>query len=337
MSHVSTTAHYGLPIYGDVDIINPLTDFNDCNTAIDNKLYEVAQGTAGVVTDITNVKNVLGSETLDTASQTVTGAINELKASEDAIDTKVVASETDIATLQAQMSTATTNISNLGTSVAGLQTEMTGKASATALQTLTNKVGTGNLDTQAQNCVDAINEVLSKIPAGGAVKAEDVTYDNTTSGLTATDAQGAIDEVATDIEGAIDDIGALKPTRTPDITITADGVKNLKQLFTEIADAVDMTKLTPFSVIDLRYNDSPYAFGCNLNALSNGNGLRWSYCGNTLNGTTTEVDIYTCIAQKSTSGGSSLGVIAQIKNNTTSTTDQSNQIPTSGSNFRIYY
>lgn len=195
MSHVSTTAHYGLPIYGDVDVINPLTDFNDCNTAIDNKLYEVAQGTAGVVTDITDVKNLLGSETLDTASQIVTGAINELKASEDALDTRVIANETDVATLQAQMATATTNISNLGTSVAGLQTEMTGKASATALQTLTNKVGTGNLDTVAQNCVDAINEVLSKIPAGGAVQAEDVVYDNTDSGLTATDVQTAIDEI----------------------------------------------------------------------------------------------------------------------------------------------
>lgn len=195
MSHVSTTAHYGLPIYGDVDVINPLTDLNDCNTAIDNKLYEVAQGTAGVVTDITDVKNLLGSETLDTASQTVTGAINELKASEDALDTRVIASETDVATLQAQMSTATTNISNLGTSVAGLQTEVAGKASQTALQTLTNKVGIGNLDTVAQNCVDAINEVLSKIPAGGSVQAEDVVYDNTDSGLTATDVQGAIDEV----------------------------------------------------------------------------------------------------------------------------------------------
>jgi hypothetical protein len=218
MSHVSSTAHYNLPIYGEVDIINPLTDFNDCNTAIDNKLYEVAQGTAGVVTDITDVKNQLGSETLDTASQTVTGAINELKTGEDALDTRVIASETDVATLQAQMATATTNISNLGTSVAGLQTEMAGKASATALQTLTTKVGTGNLDTLAQNCVDAINEVLSKIPAGGSVQAEDVVYDNTTSGLTATDAQDAIDEVASDVKDVTDELAKVEVQRG---TITA--------------------------------------------------------------------------------------------------------------------
>lgn len=213
MSHVSTTTHYGFPIYGDSDIINPLTDFNDCNTAIDNKLYEVAQGTAGVVTDITDLKNLAGSETLDTASQTLTGAVNELKVGEDALDTRMVTSESDVATLQAQMSTAATNISNLGTSVAGLQTEMAGKASATALQTLTNKVGTGNLDTLAQNCVDAINELLSKIPAGGSVLAEDVVYDNTDSGLSATDVQSAIDELASSI-----------PTQTVEVqrgTITA--------------------------------------------------------------------------------------------------------------------
>jgi len=198
MSHVSSTAHYNLPIYGDVDIINPLTDFNDCNTAIDNKLYEVAQGTAGVVTDITDVKNLLGSETLDTASQTVTGAINELKASEDALDTRVIASETDVDTLQAQMATATTNISNLGTSVAGLQTEVAGKASQTALQTLTNKVGIGNLDTAAQNCVDAINEVLSKIPAGGSVLAEDVVFDPTGTHLSSDNVEGAIKELDTE-------------------------------------------------------------------------------------------------------------------------------------------
>lgn len=198
MSHVSSTAHYGFPIYGDVDIINPLTDFNDCNTAIDNKLYEVAQGTAGVVTDITDIKNQLGSETLDTASQTVTGAVNELKAGEDALDTRVIASETDVATLQAQMATATTNISNLGTSVAGLQTEVAGKASQTALQTLTNKVGIGNLDTVAQNCVDAINEVLSKIPAGGAVLAEDVVFDPTDTHLSSTNVEDAIKELDTE-------------------------------------------------------------------------------------------------------------------------------------------
>jgi hypothetical protein len=226
MSHVSTTTHYGFPIYGDVDIINPLTDFNDCNTAIDNKLYEVAQGTAGVVNDITDLKNLAGSETLDTASQTLTGAVNELKAGEDALDTRMVANESDVATLQAQMATATTNISNLGTSVAGLQTEMTGKASATALQTLTNKVGTGNLDTQAQNCVDAINEVLSKIPAGGSVLAKDVVFDTTDTDLTSTNVEDVIKEVY----GAIPTI--VKNTEVQRGTLTA-GQTSVTLTFTE--------------------------------------------------------------------------------------------------------
>ena len=226
MSHISTTTHYGFPIYGDTDIINPLTDFNDCNTAIDNKLYEVAQGTAGVVADITDLKNLAGSETLDTASQTLTGAVNELKAGEDALDTRMVANESDVATLQAQMSTATTNISNLGTSVAGLQTEMAGKASATALQTLTTKVGTGNLDTLAQNCVDAINEVLSKIPAGGSVLAEDVVFDPTGTDLTSTN----VEDVVKEVYDAIPTI--VKNTEVQRGTLTA-GQTSITLTFTE--------------------------------------------------------------------------------------------------------
>ena len=200
MSHTNSTAHYNLPQYVGTDIINPLTDVNGAYEAIDTAIYEVGQSASAVVSDVADIKTVLGSEALDTASQTVTGAINELKATNDSFDTRLIATESDVSTLQTQMSTATSNITTLNTTVAGIQTDLTGKASQTALNTLTNKVGTGNLNTTAQNCVDAINEVLAEIPSGGSVAADDVTYDNTTSGLTATNAQAAIDELKTDID-----------------------------------------------------------------------------------------------------------------------------------------
>ena len=200
MSHANSTAHYNLPQYVGTDIINPLTDVNGAYEAIDTAIYEVGQSASAVVSDVADIKTVLGSEALDTASQTVTGAINELKATNDSFDTRLIATESDVSTLQTQMSTATSNITTLNTTVAGIQTDLTGKASQTALNTLTNKVGTGNLNTTAQNCVDAINEVLAEIPSGGSVAADDVTYDNTTSGLTATNAQAAIDELKTDID-----------------------------------------------------------------------------------------------------------------------------------------
>lgn len=195
MAHTNSTAHYHLPQYIGTDIINPLVDTNQAYEDIDTALYEQGQGVAGVVDDIDALKIQNGDSALDTTAQTLSGAINELKSGADALGIRVTDSETDISTLQTQMSTATGNITTLNTSVAGLQTEMASKASTTALNNLTVKVGTGNLNTTAQNCVDAINEVLAELPSGGSVSADDVTYDNTDSGLTATNVQDAIDEV----------------------------------------------------------------------------------------------------------------------------------------------
>lgn len=209
MAHTNQTAHYHLPQYVGTDIINPLTDTNGAYEAIDTALYEQGQGVAGVVDDIDALKIQNGDSALDTTAQTLSGAINELKSGADALGLRVTDSETDISTLQTQMSTATGNITTLNTSVAGLQTEMASKASTTALNNLTLKVGTGNLNTTAQNCVDAINEVLAEIPSGGSVSAEDVTYDNTDSGLTATNAQDAIDEVKASVDDLAGDVADI--------------------------------------------------------------------------------------------------------------------------------
>lgn len=233
MAHTNQTAHYHLPQYVGTDIINPLTDTNKAYEDIDTALYEQGQSIAGVVDDIDALKIQNGDNALDTTAQTLSGAINELKSDADALGLRVTTNETNIGTLQTQMSTATGNITTLNTSVAGLQTEVASKASATAVDNLTAKVGTGNLATVAQNCVDAINEVNAKIPEGGSVEADDVVYDNTDSGLTATNVQDAIDEVngkdagdiaydnttsgltATDVQNAIDEIagGTFKTLR----------------------------------------------------------------------------------------------------------------------------
>lgn len=199
MSHSSSTAHYNLPQYAGTDIINPLTDTNDAYEKIDTALYNQGQSAAAVESDITALKTKVGTASLDTAAQDLSGAVNELKSGADATNVDLVTAQTDIGTLQSQMGTANTNIANLSTSVTGLQTEMDTKASVGALNSLVNKVGTGTLNTTAQNCVDAINEVLAEIPSGGSVAADDVTYDNTTSGLTASDVQSAIDEIVAEL------------------------------------------------------------------------------------------------------------------------------------------
>ena len=43
MSHSRQTEHYALPLYDGTDIINPLTDFNDANSLIDETMYNIAE------------------------------------------------------------------------------------------------------------------------------------------------------------------------------------------------------------------------------------------------------------------------------------------------------
>lgn len=241
MAHTNQTAHYHLPQYVGTDIINPLTDTNGAYEAIDTAIYEVGQTASGMADDIAAIKIQNGDSALDTTAQTLSGAINELKSGEDGLASRVAVNETDISTLQTQMSTATGNITTLNTSVAGLQTEMAGKASATALNNLTTKVGTGNLNTTAQNCVDAINEVLAEIPSGGSVSADDVTYDNTDSGLTATNVQDAIDEVKADVDAIVVPV-IHEELQTA--TITAGNTSAILTFASEAIDATTM--LFPF-------------------------------------------------------------------------------------------
>lgn len=50
MSHSRQTEHYNLPLYNGTDIINPLTDFNDANDAIDTALYNANQSASSANT-----------------------------------------------------------------------------------------------------------------------------------------------------------------------------------------------------------------------------------------------------------------------------------------------
>lgn len=278
--HTNQTAHYHLPQYVGTDIINPLTDTNGAYEAIDTAIYEVGQTASGMASDIDALKIQNGDSALDTTAQTLSGAVNELKSGADALGLRVTGNETDISTLQTQMSTATGNITTLNTSVAGLQTEMAGKASATALNNLTTKVGTGNLNTTAQNCVDAINEVLAELPSGGSVSADDVTYDNNDSGLTATNVQDAIDEVkadiptiptsydaddivydnqtsgltATDVQSAIDELAQSSATYST--TERAVGVDTDGSVVYERSYVADNVNISTATVIDANFTPS---------------------------------------------------------------------------------
>ena len=110
MSSTNKTAHYELPQFVENDIFNPLVDDNDAFSKIDTALYNIANAESASADEITAVKNRVstvegkvtaletqnGDTPLTTSAQTISGAVNELKAGEDALDARLDVVEDDI-------------------------------------------------------------------------------------------------------------------------------------------------------------------------------------------------------------------------------------------------
>ena len=86
----------------------------------------------------------------------------------------------------------------------GLAPRVAGNSAA--INTINSLIGNGEPTTTDKTIIGAINEINAKIPSGGDVAADDVTYDNTDSGITATNVQDAIDEIvaSTPSAGAVE-------------------------------------------------------------------------------------------------------------------------------------
>ena len=82
MSHSRQTEHYGLPLYDGTDIINPLTDFNNANEAIDTAVYNAnqrsvqAETTANEAKDIAEGYDGRVTQAIQTANNAMTLANN---------------------------------------------------------------------------------------------------------------------------------------------------------------------------------------------------------------------------------------------------------------------
>jgi len=129
-------------------------------------------------------------EKIDAGYQTV-------KAQADATDLIVGGHTSSINSLSS-------TVTEQGTAIIGLRTDVT--ANAGSINTINSLIGNGEPTTTDKTIIGAINEIQAEVEAitpGGSVTASSVTYDNTTSGLTATDVQAAIDEVVTSIPSAL--------------------------------------------------------------------------------------------------------------------------------------
>lgn len=112
-------------------------------------------------------------------------AIKEAKTAGDNAQTTANTNATNIQTLDGTVTSQGTAIGTLTTSVAG---------NTGSINTINSLIGNGEPTTTDKTIIGAINEINAKV---GDVDAEDVAYTNTTSHLTATNVQAAIDELAT--------------------------------------------------------------------------------------------------------------------------------------------
>lgn len=120
------------------------------------------------------------------AMNTIDGAIATLQTAEGGTATALASLSQSVEALSGTVSQHTTSLQTITTAVAG---------NTGSINTINSLIGNGQPTTEDKTIIGAINEIYADIGGGTGVAAADVTYDNTDSGLTATDVQAAIDEV----------------------------------------------------------------------------------------------------------------------------------------------
>jgi len=207
MSHTNSTTNYGLPQFLGSDKPSWLTDINGAFSDIDAAIYAAkseadgqgvtigelqstvtSQGNTisdhttaiqGLRTDvdantgsISSINSLIGNGSPTTSNQTIIGAINATEAS--------IAPAEDSATLGASYAEGA-QFARGGT----LYTALTALTAGTAFTSLVL-----NTDYKVSD------PLVSQLSSGGVVTAAGVSFDNTTSGMSATNVQDAIDELA---------------------------------------------------------------------------------------------------------------------------------------------
>ena len=216
MGYTNTTTHYSLPQYVATDKPKYLTDFNETMTAIDTQMYTNAQAAATA-----DGKAVAAKDVAD-------GAVSS------------------IGTLNTQINGDVSDPSDRG--LAGDVSDNSG-----AINTINSLIGNGTPTTTDQTIIGAINELHAEIGGGSSpsIPAADVTYDNTTSGLLAENAQAAIDEVvaALPTAGAVElQTGTLVAGNTSvTLTFTEQTVGATSLIDVYVEDGINYTAIATTS------------------------------------------------------------------------------------------
>ena len=110
-----------------------------------------------------------------------------------AVQTQANATDLVVAGHTSSIQANTQSITDQQTAITSLRADVT--AAQGSINTINSLIGDGEPTTSNKTIIGAINELAAEIEPSGGASAASVSYDNTTSGLTATNVQAAIDEV----------------------------------------------------------------------------------------------------------------------------------------------
>ena len=236
MSYTTGTTHYNLPQTVGSDK-RDWTDTNEAFSDVDAALWEAHQGATQAALDIASINSEI---------QTITG-----KQADD---------EADIATISGKVSTLETTVANHTTEIGDVRRDLQDNIESLREDTATSthayeigdyfyyndvlfkataQIAIGATIVPNTNCTGVT--VMDELKNGGSVSvaAEDVSFDNTASGLTATNVQAALDEIVEALPGGssadLDTAVDLTSYTADFYTCPVDGYVNV------VADATDRT------------------------------------------------------------------------------------------------
>lgn len=155
------------------------------------------------------------------------------------IDTAIKNAADAASNAQSTATSASNKADSVESSVGTLNTQINGAGGIAAdlvtvqgsVNTINSLIGNGEPVTTDKTIIGAINELAGEIPSGD-VDAEDVDYDNTVSGLSATNVQSAIDEVV----AALPSAGVDAEDVSYDNTTSGLSATNVQSAIDEVAN-----------------------------------------------------------------------------------------------------
>ena len=185
------------------------------------------------------------------------GSMNTIDSAIATLQTAESGTATALATLSQSVSALSDTVSQHTTSLQTITTAVAGNTGS--INTINSLIGNGQPTTEDKTIIGAINEIYADIGGGTGVAADDVTYDNTSSGMTADDVQEAIDELAAAIPSAASvevQSGTLTAGQTSVVlTFTQQtiGATTLIDIYTDVYGVNPVSVVTTASTVTLTF------------------------------------------------------------------------------------